>query len=745
MAIISRLGVVLGLDTGEFVSGLGMANTKLDKFASSVKTGLAVAATAAAAALVASVKHAADFADEIGKAAIKVGVTTEQLSALKFAADLSDVSFETLQGGMKRLSIKMLDVAEGNKEAIETFKSLGLSVFDANGKLKNVADFMPELADKFQQMESGATRTALAVKVFSKAGAELLPLLVEGSSGLKKSADEAARFGKIISTDAAVQAQEFNDNLTRISAASEGLSIKIGNMLIPTIVRFTDELLKFAETNNLFIAAMMATGSAIDRVLFGNKDEQAQKLRDGIVKNIGKIKSDIDEMTNKANPEYRRFFTDEARATEVFRLKLNLARQKYSLDKANISLIKPTAKPVQQQEAETIVVVNAELQKQKDALLENINAIKMQQQELDGVASVAEKLTLEFKEHGKYSELANTPMQAKAMAEARTLDNLTKEKEINQIIFDLRSKEAFALGAIYKQAEDINESNVEKIQNERDAFDLETKSIEIVAKRLEYEHQLVGLSDTQTAKALEYFDLQQKIIRIAEEEIGITTSQIEARTSAEQARIDAQEATTRGQNTFQSGWDKAFSNYKERAMDSASVASDAFNNMAQGMERALDSFVRTGKLNFADLTRSIIADLITMQIKAQATSIFGGLFGGIGGGGGNFLTSSSTNFNNGAGLFGGFFADGGEPPVGIPSIVGERGPELFIPKNAGTIIPNHSLDKTMKSQPQVVYNGTVIQNMSAIDTQTGIQFLSKNKNAVWAANQSAQRSLPMSR
>jgi hypothetical protein len=43
------------------------------------------------------------------------------------------------------------------------------------------------------------------------------------------------------------------------------------------------------------------------------------------------------------------------------------------------------------------------------------------------------------------------------------------------------------------------------------------------------------------------------------------------------------------------------------------------------------------------------------------------------------------------------------------------------------------------------YNGPIIQNMNAIDTQSGIAFLSKNKQAVWAANQSAQRSLPVSR
>jgi hypothetical protein len=51
----------------------------------------------------------------------------------------------------------------------------------------------------------------------------------------------------------------------------------------------------------------------------------------------------------------------------------------------------------------------------------------------------------------------------------------------------------------------------------------------------------------------------------------------------------------------------------------------------------------------------------------------------------------------------------------------------------------------MGGQPQTVYNGTVIQNMSAIDTQSGVQFLAKNKNAIFAANQSAQRGLPQSR
>jgi phage-related minor tail protein len=163
--------------------------------------------------------------------------------------------------------------------------------------------------------------------------------------------------------------------------------------------------------------------------------------------------------------------------------------------------------------------------------------------------------------------------------------------------------------------------------------------------------------------------------------------------------------------------------------------------MAQSMEGALDRFVQTGKISFSELTRSIIADLLKMQLKAQATGIFKQLFSSLGlsFGGADFAPSATST-----GIIG-MYADGGDPPVGVPSIVGERGAELFVPRTAGTIIPNHALSSMMVSQPQTVYNGTVIQNMSAIDTQSGVQFLAKNKNAVFAANQSAQRSLPQGR
>jgi len=151
------------------------------------------------------------------------------------------------------------------------------------------------------------------------------------------------------------------------------------------------------------------------------------------------------------------------------------------------------------------------------------------------------------------------------------------------------------------------------------------------------------------------------------------------------------------------------------------------------MTSALDEFVNTGSINFSKLTQSIIQDLLKIQLKKQALALWEAASGG---GGVTGAIAIAAKFMG--------FADGGEPPVGVPSMVGERGPELFVPKTAGTIIPNNML-KGNDSGQTINYNGPYIANMSAIDTQSGAAFLAKNKQAVWATYQSANRSVPMSR
>jgi len=199
------------------------------------------------------------------------------------------------------------------------------------------------------------------------------------------------------------------------------------------------------------------------------------------------------------------------------------------------------------------------------------------------------------------------------------------------------------------------------------------------------------------------------------------------------------------QRTFEYGWNKAFKQFAEDSYNYAKIADDVFKSVTNSMSSAIDKFVETGKFSFKDFAQSVIQDLIKIQLKAQATQIFsssgggglGGIFKGLFGGGGSPDVSSMAGYS--------LFADGGHISANQPAIVGENGPELFIPQRSGAIVPNQQMSGMADSQPTIVYNGPYIQNMSAIDTQSATQFLAKNKLSVWSANQSASRSLPASR
>lgn len=177
---------------------------------------------------------------------------------------------------------------------------------------------------------------------------------------------------------------------------------------------------------------------------------------------------------------------------------------------------------------------------------------------------------------------------------------------------------------------------------------------------------------------------------------------------------------------------------------------DMNHSVFSNMGNALENFVRTGKLSFKDLTRSIIFDLISIYMKAQMLSLFKGApslnsIGSMLGIGSNTVGGAIGVDNIDVG--GGWSprASGGSIVGGSTYLVGENGPELFTSNSSGTITPNGQFGNGMGGGSGPVFNGPYIANMSAIDTQSGIQFLTKNKQAVWAANQSAQRSLPASR
>lgn len=188
------------------------------------------------------------------------------------------------------------------------------------------------------------------------------------------------------------------------------------------------------------------------------------------------------------------------------------------------------------------------------------------------------------------------------------------------------------------------------------------------------------------------------------------------------------------QKSWSAGWDEAFKRYTETAEKASLRGEAAFNSVMSNMESALRTFVETGKLNFKDFVGSVIKDLLYMEMKAQATMIFRQIWGSFT----ELLGPGTIGANIGKKASGGY--------IDRPSLVGENGPELFIPRTPGTIIPQGSWQQMANSGGGgLTVNGNYIANMSAIDTQSATQFLASNKQTIWAAYQSANRMVPISR
>lgn len=205
-------------------------------FSMSGLAGIGLSATAAAAAVGASVKAAADYGDELDNMSQRTGVAVEELSRLQYAAKLSDTSTEALAKGVGNLSKLMVGAANGGAESGKLFERFGISLRNADGTMRSTTEVLYDLSDVFTAMPDGPEKTALAMDFFGKKlGTELIPLLNQGSAGLRAMGDEAERLGLVLNAEQAKAAAEFNDNLDRLGQLSKSVAVSIGNALIPAL------------------------------------------------------------------------------------------------------------------------------------------------------------------------------------------------------------------------------------------------------------------------------------------------------------------------------------------------------------------------------------------------------------------------------------------------------------------------------------------------------------------------------
>lgn len=212
--------------------GLG-GLTDTAKSVNGVLANLGVAVSVAG--LTAMVKSAIDTGDALNKLSQRVGITVESLSTLIPTAELSGLSTEKFETGLKKLATAMFEAATGSDESAQLFAALGVEFKNQDGTLRATDQVLLDLADRFKAMPDGAEKSALAVQIFGKAGAEMIPFLNQGRDGVEALAGEMATLGVQMGADTAAQAEVFNDSLDKLHMATQSIGNQIIASLLPAL------------------------------------------------------------------------------------------------------------------------------------------------------------------------------------------------------------------------------------------------------------------------------------------------------------------------------------------------------------------------------------------------------------------------------------------------------------------------------------------------------------------------------
>ncbi len=217
--------------------GLLAAKKKLENFSNAAKTvGLRVGAIGAAitAPLTAATLSFAKEGDLFDKASKRTGVAVEALGELRFAAELSGSNMSELETGLKFLAKNMEELKLGTLTAVQGFEMLGLSAADLEGL--TTEEVLALISDRLAATESATVRTAAAMRIFGRSGAQLIPMLKDGSGAIESMRQQARDLGFVMSSDAASNAALLTDTLGIMQRVVQSLWDRIGNALTPVFI-----------------------------------------------------------------------------------------------------------------------------------------------------------------------------------------------------------------------------------------------------------------------------------------------------------------------------------------------------------------------------------------------------------------------------------------------------------------------------------------------------------------------------
>lgn len=647
MTDLASLVVKLEAQTAQYDAALKKATSQLSTF----QKGATLAVTAGhlfAEVIASSARAIVDFgaaaidnADHIGKLAQSTGISTEALSQMAYAAELSDVSLEKLSGATAKLSKNAVAAAKGSKEATAAFKSIGVSATDATGKVRPVEELMLDVADKFSKLENGAEKAAAAQALFGKSGADLIPFLNQGRAGLAALMQEADAYGQTITGEVAAGAEQFNDNLTRMQATAKGLATQVAADVLPALTVLQENFLKSAQSGGNFNAAakglaailkLLASGAVFVTSVFQQLGQVVYSLGAGIFRLVsGDFKGAADEI-----------------------------RSGFAQARDNVAADMKTIGDIWTAEAPAIVQANTEIK----GSIDNVTAAE------DAAAKAAE---------------------ATAKARRAALDSVTGEIEALE-------EQVATYG---KSAEEVARYRVEHgalaetlAKSGADGAAYAEMIVELTAElsRLRAEEEKTKKMQDEWNQLVEEGKRVSEQMRTPQEQYAATIERLnELLVNATISQEDYNRAVAAAQDKLGEALNKDDEFKKHMRENVQDVIADALVNGAEdGARGVLKSFV--------DM-------LLKMQAQALAADIASKLFGKPGDKGGGWLGAitgiGGAMFGGGAGIPSRDSGGRGSPGHAYRIGIGAQ-PETFVPDRPGSFYPRQSMQSNVTVKPQII-------------------------------------------
>ena len=205
------------------------AASEVDKFADFVEKSMtAIASLWGLQALHGALTDIAAGMSNIANTAGYLGITTNALQELRYAANQSGISIDTLDDGLKELQIRAVDATTGSGEAFDAFNKLGVKTTDFAGRMREPLELLEEVADKLLLLPTQSERIWVLDSMLGD----------KGSFGLKKIRQEAQLLNHIIDEKSLNTAINFNKSIKNIKNAFDSISNTMASGLMPAMNSF---------------------------------------------------------------------------------------------------------------------------------------------------------------------------------------------------------------------------------------------------------------------------------------------------------------------------------------------------------------------------------------------------------------------------------------------------------------------------------------------------------------------------